>query len=294
VGGARRWIVLGPVGLQAGEAMKLAIVAFLAATLAGPASDLNAGGSRFRATRYFAVPAAAAALLLCEPDFGTAVLILVVAGILVFAAGARLGTLAGVLALAVPLGLVAISTSAYRMRRVLAFLDPWSHRHDIGYQITESLMTLGSGGVVGLGLGASRQKLFFLPAAHTDFVFAVIGEELGFVGVALVVACFAVIGWRAVRAASRARTAFTSLLILGLSSMVLIQAIFNTAVVLGLVPTKGITLPFVSYGGSSLVMSLLAAGVLLRACAECEREPAVAQSPRRSPMKIGLARAGDA
>jgi cell division protein FtsW len=270
--------------------MKIAVVMFLAAALAGPASDQS---GRLRASKFLFAPALAAGLLLCEPDFGTAVLILVVALIMVFAAGARLGTLAGVLALALPAGLVAISTSAYRMRRVLAFLDPWSHRHDIGYQITESLMTLGSGGVLGLGLGASRQKLFFLPAAHTDFVFAVIGEELGFIGIAFVVVCFAVIGWRALRAAAHAKTAFSSLLILGLSSMILIQAVFNMAVVLGLVPTKGITLPFVSYGGSSLVMAMLGAGLLMRACADVGAEAEVT-APMRRARPLAARLAGDA
>jgi cell division protein FtsW len=157
-----------------------------------------------------------------------------------------------------------ITTSAYRMRRVVAFLDPWADRYDTGYQITESLMTIGSGGAFGLGLGDGRQKLFFLPAAHTDFILAVVGEELGFVGILLVVACFAVILVRGVRASLSYADAFRSHLALGITSLLVLQASFNVAVVLGVVPTKGLTLPFLSYGGSSLITSAFLAGVLIR------------------------------
>jgi cell division protein FtsW len=161
-----------------------------------------------------------------------------------------------------------VASSAYRMRRVEAFLDPWVHRSDLGYQITESLMTFGSGGFFGAGLGESKQKLFFLPAAHTDFIFAVVGEELGFLGVLTVLGCFAVIGVRALKAALSRNAPFLSYLTLGLTALLLVQMLFNVAVVLGLVPTKGITLPFVSYGGSSLVASLFTAGILLRLIAD--------------------------
>lgn len=268
-GGARRWIQLGPLGFQAGEVAKLAVVIFLAASLARKQPE-RLQSFRLGVLAPFAVPAVAMGLLLLEPDFGTSVLIAVVTFLMLFVGGARVGYLAGLLALAVPLATLAVSTSAYRMRRVMAFLEPWEHRYDIGYQITESLMTLGSGGALGLGLGESKQRLFFLPAAHTDFIFAVLGEELGFVGVALVIACFGVIGWRALRAALVARAAFLSLLIVGLTSLLLVQASFNIAVVLGLVPTKGITLPFVSAGGSSLLASMFLAGLLMRAVADAD------------------------
>lgn len=266
-GGARRWIQLGPLGFQAGEVAKLAVVIFLAASLAKKPAE------RFESFRLgvlapFAVPAVMMALLLLEPDFGTSVLIAAVTFLMLFVGGARVGYLAGLLALAVPLATLAVSTSAYRMKRVMAFLEPWEHRYDIGYQITESLMTLGSGGAFGLGLGESKQRLFFLPAAHTDFIFAVLGEELGFLGVATVIGCFGVIGWRALRGALLTKNPFASLLIVGLTSLLLVQASFNIAVVLGLVPTKGITLPFVSAGGSSLLASMFLAGLLMRAVAD--------------------------
>jgi cell division protein FtsW len=266
-GGSRRWLQFGPVGLQAGEVAKIAVIVYLAASLA------RKQGERMKTFRlgvlpHFVVPGIAAVLLLGEPDFGTAVLIAAVTFILLFVGGARVGALAGLLALAIPVGVLIISTSPYRMRRVLAFLDPWAHRYDIGYQITESLMTVGSGGLFGLGLGESRQKLFFLPAAHTDFIFAITAEELGFIGVTVVLGGFAFLGGRALFAALRARTAFQAFIIIGIASLLVVQATFNVAVALGLVPTKGITLPFVSYGGSSLVMSMFAAGILLRACAD--------------------------
>lgn len=266
-GGARRWLQVGPIGVQIGELAKGAAVIYLAAALTQRSLDRGRRGS-VGVLGFLVVPGVMMVLLLLEPDFGTAVLIAAVTFLLLFVGGARVGYLAGLLALAVPILTLVVSTSAYRMRRVMAFLEPWEHRYDIGYQITESLMTLGSGGAFGLGLGESRQRLFFLPAAHTDFILAVLGEELGFVGVALVVACFAVIGWRALRAALVSTSSFATLLIVGLSSTFLVQAAFNIAVVLGLVPTKGITLPFVSAGGSSLVTSMFFAGLLLRAVAD--------------------------
>jgi cell division protein FtsW len=210
------------------------------------------------------VPGLAVVLLMGEPDFGTSVLLLGVTFVLLFVAGARLGILFAALVAVVPLAIHQIVSSDYRMRRVLAFLDPWSHRSDIGYQITESLMTFGSGGLFGAGLGESKQKLFFLPAAHTDFIYAVIGEELGFVGAFAVLAAFFVIGSRALTSALGRNRPFHAYLTLGLVSLLLIQMHFNVCVVLGLVPTKGITLPFVSYGGSSLIASMFMVGVLLR------------------------------
>lgn len=271
-GGSRRWINFGPIGVQAGEVAKLALVMFLAASLARKGKGKGKLGAmpglRARSLRYFLVPAICIGLLLGEPDFGTAVLLAAITFVMLFISGARLAPLLGVAVLAVPLALLAIGTSEYRVKRVLAFLDPWAHRYDIGYQITESLMTVGSGGLFGLGLGESRQKLFFLPAAHTDFVFSIIGEELGFMGVLVVIGAFAVIAVRAWQAAARARSPFIALLVVGLGSLLVLQAAFNIAVTLGLVPTKGITLPFVSYGGSSLVMSMAMAGVLLRATAD--------------------------
>jgi cell division protein FtsW len=158
---------------------------------------------------------------------------------------------------------VAIASSPYRMKRVTAFLDPWAHRHDSGYQVAESLMSIGSGGLTGLGLGDGRQKLFFLPEAHTDFIFAIIGEELGLVGVTLLVALYAIVIWRGVRISLAAPETFGTYLGLGLTSIIAFQAAVNMCVAMGLLPTKGLTLPFISYGGTSLLVLMGAAGVLL-------------------------------
>lgn len=263
-GGARRWIDLGPIGIQAGEVMKLALIVWLARSLAEKVKDGRILRFSTGVLPHVLVPGLAVILLLGEPDFGTSAMLLLVTFLLLFVAGARLGLLFGLVAAAVPVGLHLIASSQYRMLRVLAFLDPWAHRKDIGYQITESLMTFGSGGFFGAGLGESKQKLFFLPAAHTDFVFAVVGEELGFIGVVAVLGAFGFIGFRALSAAVRRNNPFLSYLTLGLTGLLLVQMLFNISVVLGLVPTKGITLPFVSYGGSSLVSSMFLAGILLR------------------------------
>jgi cell division protein FtsW len=151
----------------------------------------------------------------------------------------------------------------WRMRRLIAFVDPWQFREGVGYQITESLISIGSGGLTGVGLGQGKQKLFYMPEAHSDFIMSNVGEELGFVGFTLVLLAFVVIVWRGVRAALGARDAFGTYLAWGLTSVFALQALVNTAVVLGAIPAKGLTLPFTSYGGTSLVVSMLCAGVLL-------------------------------
>jgi cell division protein FtsW len=203
------------------------------------------------------------ALVMLEPDFGSAVAIALLLFALLFAAGARISWLVGSLLAAVPVAALTISRSPYRMKRILAFLDPWGHRHDIGYQIAESLMSIGSGGFFGVGLGAGRQKLFFLPEAHTDFIFAIIGEELGLCGSLLVITLYAVVVWRGVRTALNAADAFGTYLALGMTCLIGFGACVNLGVAMGVLPTKGLTLPLVSYGGTSLVVSLFAAGVLL-------------------------------
>lgn len=285
-GGARRWIEIGPIGIQAGEVMKLALIVWLSRSLAEKVTDGRMLRFSTGVLPHLLVPGAAVLLLMGEPDFGTSVLLLSVTFVLLFVAGARMGLLFGALVAVIPLAIHQIASSDYRMKRVLAFLDPWSHRSDIGYQITESLMTFGSGGLFGAGLGESKQKLFFLPAAHTDFIFAVIGEELGFIGAVAVLAAFAVIGARALQAALRRRSPFHGYLTLGLTSLLLVQMLFNVCVVLGLVPTKGITLPFVSYGGSSLVASMFMAGMLLRLISESLASPS-GRSDRRERRPTG-------
>jgi cell division protein FtsW len=204
-------------------------------------------------------------LVLLERDLGTAVLLALLLFAMLFAAGTRLGFLLGALLLAAPVAWTLVAGTPYRMQRIAAFLDPWQHREGVGFQIVESLIGIGNGGWLGQGLGEGKGKLFYLPAAHTDFIAAVVAEETGLLGVTLVLGLYAVLVWRGLRAARDAADGFACFAALGVTTLIGAQALVNLAVVFGLLPTKGLTLPFVSYGGSSLVTLLLAAGVLASA-----------------------------
>jgi cell division protein FtsW len=260
-GGARRWIRFPGFGLQPAEVAKFAWVVYLSYSLAKKREKVALFSVGF--LPHLVLCGVLVLLCMRQPDFGSSVLLVFLLFVLLFAAGAKLSYLVGSVLLALPLAYVAIASSPYRMKRVLAFLDPWAHRHDVGYQVAESLMSIGSGGVTGLGLGDGRQKLFFLPEAHTDFIFAIIGEELGLVGVSLLVVLYALVIWRGVRIALAAPEPFGTYLGLGLTSIIAFQAAVNMCVAMGLLPTKGLTLPFVSYGGTSLLVLMGAAGVLL-------------------------------
>lgn len=263
-----RWIRLGPMHLQPSELAKLAVILYLAWFL-----DLKrrlAGGLEFRmeALQQTLAPALApvllfAGLVVFQPDLGTAIEIALVAVAILYVAGLSPRWLVLGAGLGVPALIALIATASYRQARVLAFLNPEADPQGKGFQLLQSLIAVGSGGFTGVGLMESKQKLFYLPEAHTDFIYAVICEELGFVSAVIVLALFAVYGWRGIRAAFGAPDTFGRLFALGITAMVLSQALINFAVVLGMMPTKGIPLPFVSYGGSSLVVMLLATGVLL-------------------------------
>jgi cell division protein FtsW len=202
-------------------------------------------------------------LCLLQPDFGSAVMIVLITFCMLFAAGARLGYLLGAGLAAVPIVIHLVKGSEYRMRRWEAFMKPFEHRQDAGYQLWESMMGFGAGGMKGVGLGYSRQKLLFLPEAHTDFISAIIGEELGFIGFATLAVVFAVLVARGLRAALRSVDEFGTYLATGLTLLVGVQALTNLAVAVGVLPTKGLVLPFISYGGSSLVMNCVAMGIVL-------------------------------
>ncbi len=260
-----RWIRLGPVSFQPSEIAKLAVILFLAWFLEIRSRPGNFGVNDLGRT---IVPAlgvvfAVAGLVLLEPDLGTAVEICLAGAAVLFVAGLSPGYIFGAAAALVPAVYMAIMRVSYRQERILAFLHPEENAQGAGFQLMQSLIAVGSGGFSGVGLMESRQKLFFLPEAHTDFIYAVICEELGFIGGAIVLALFAVYAWRGLRAAMRAPDEFGSLLALGITFLIASQALVNLAVVLGMMPTKGIPLPFISYGGSSLFASLLATGVLL-------------------------------
>ncbi|HEX8558345.1 MAG TPA: putative lipid II flippase FtsW [Pyrinomonadaceae bacterium] len=261
INGARRWIRFAGFSLQPSEISKLALAVFLARFLerrAGAEGDF---------WRTFApsvlVTGVLALLVVAEPDLGTSMMLAVVCTAMLFTAGARLRhmALAAAPALAGVAGLLLFVP--WRLRRVLVFLDPWEDPQGAGYQVVQSLLAVGSGGVHGVGFTEGRQKMFFLPFAHSDFIFAVVGEELGLFGGLAVVALFGLFLWRGMRAAMRAPDRFGMLLGVGIVTGVVAQALFNISVVLSMLPTKGIPLPFISYGGSSLVPTLFAVGVLL-------------------------------
>ncbi len=260
-GGAQRWIRVPGMSIQPGEIAKLSLVIYLAFSLAKKRDKVRLFSIGFLPHCF--VVGIMVLLCLREPDFGTSVALTFILFAMLFAAGAKISYLVGSVLLALPVGYHLIAHSPYRMKRLIAFVDPWAHRHDVGYQVAESLMSVGSGGLWGQGLGESKQKLFFLPEAHTDFIFSIIGEELGFIGVAIVLALFGVVVWRGLRAALNASDPFGSYLALGITMLFGFQSLVNIGVCTGVLPTKGLTLPFVSYGGCSLVVCCAAAGILL-------------------------------
>src|SRR5437870_8723980 len=261
VNGARRWIKLAGFSAQPSEIAKLSLILFLARLL-----DRRAGAEASFWKTFLpcmVVLAAFAGLVVKEPDLGTALMLAIICFVICFAAGVRPRHMvyASVPALLF-VGKMLIFTP-FRWRRLASFIDPWADQQGAGYQVVQSLIAVGSGGTHGLGFAQGRQKLLFLPFAHSDFIFAVISEELGLVGALIVVFVFAVFLWRGTRAALRAPDRFGTLLGLGVVVGIIAQALLNISVVLALVPTKGIPLPFISYGGSSLVPTLAAVGILL-------------------------------
>ena len=261
VNGARRWIRLPGFSVQPSEISKLTLTIFLAYFLEKRAGEETAFWRTF--VPCISVTGACALLVVAEPDLGTALMLAVVCAVMCYTAGARLLhlALAAVPALVGMAGLLIFTP--WRMRRLVTFLDPWADPQGASYQVVQSLIAVGSGGTSGLGFAQGKQKLFFLPFAHSDFIFAVVGEELGLFGALTVIAVFGLLLWRGVRAALLAPDRFGMLLSLGLVTTIVTQALFNISVVLSLVPTKGIPLPFISYGGSSLVPTMVAVGILL-------------------------------
>jgi len=260
-GGAQRWIALPGFNVQPAEIAKLALVLFGARMLAQMGDRVRDFTTGF--LPLVLVGLVFVGLLLLQPDFGGAVTIMALVAVMLFVAGTRLAYLGTAALLAVPALVGLAIVSPYRLTRLLSFLDPWNARTGTGYQIVQSFLAFGSGGLTGVGLGAGRQKLMYLPEAHTDFVFSVIGEELGLVGVAAIVGLYGVLLWRGIGIAVRAEDPFGALLALGITSLLGLQAIINMSVVTGMLPTKGLTLPLVSYGGSSTIICLAGIGILL-------------------------------
>ncbi len=261
INGTHRWLRLGPVSFQPAELAKLALVIFLAAWLARRGDQVE--DFRRGLLPALAVAGGFAVLVLAQPDLGNCLALILVTFALLFLAGGPVRHLGGILAAGLPLLAVAIWLAPYRMRRITTFLDPWSDPRGSGFQIIQSWLALGSGGLLGRGIGESRQKLFYLPEAHTDFIFAVVGEEMGFVGAAALIGLFAVLVWRGLRIGLRAPDPFGAYLALGITLLIATQTLINLGVVTGLLPTKGLPLPFISSGGSALLVTMLGTGVLL-------------------------------
>lgn len=259
--GARRWLRLGMISVQPAELLKLAVVVYLASYLARKEDRL----AQFRTGLLppLLIVGALGGLLLLQPDLGTVIVVGIVMLTMLYLAGAPIGHLAAIVLAAVPAAAVLILRSSYRRQRLMSFLEPWKDAADSGFQVTQSFLAFGSGGLFGVGLGEGKQKLFFLPEAHTDFVLALVGEELGLVGAAGIMLLFGLLVVKGFRVAGTARDPFGRHLALGITLLIGVQALINACVVTGLLPTKGLTLPLVSYGGSSLVVSLLGIGILL-------------------------------
>jgi cell division protein FtsW len=282
VKGARRWLRVGPLSLQPAEFVKLVVVVYLAAYLAR--KEQRVGECLAGLAPPLIVSGLLAGLVVWQPDLGTAVVIGLVTMGLLFLGGARLRHLTGLVLSAGALLFVLVRTSPYRWQRLMTFLDPWKDPTDAGFQMTQSFLAFGSGGFFGIGLGESKQKLFFLPEGHTDFMLALVGEELGLLGAAFVLVLFMVLVLKGFQIAGRAREPFGRYLALGITLLLGIQVLINAGVVTGLLPTKGLTLPLMSYGGSSLLVSLVGIGILLSISRD-------RQAGRRAGVS-GLGRAG--
>ena len=261
VNGARRWLNIGGLGIQPSELAKIACILFAALMIERRMHRIN--DVSYSLTPIVIVTGAIVGLILLEPDLGTSVSLLLTVGVMIFAAGLSYRYVALAAVVVIPTVMAVLMSAPYRRRRLFAFLDPWQDPLGDGFQIIQSRIAVGTGGVTGRGLMEGVQKLFYLPEPHTDFIYAVIAEELGLIGATAVLICFCVIAWRGLHISSRAEDRFGALVALGLTTMIAVQAFVNMSVVLGLLPTKGIPLPLVSNGGSSLLVSLLAIGMLL-------------------------------
>ena len=259
-GGARRWLGVGQFSLEPSEFAKTAVVLFLARSIARKGERMKYFTTGV--LPHLIVVGFCTLLIAAEPDFGTAAILVLVLVLMMYGGGARPIHLGALVISTLPAVTFALVHWPYRWRRILAFLDPWRYSQDIAFQLVQSLIAFGSGGVTGIGLGESRQKMFFLPEAHTDFIFSLIGEELGLLGAVLVLALFGIVGMRGFRIASRHPDRFASSLAFGLTLVILLEAVVNVGVVVGLLPTKGLALPFLSYGGSALIGTLLQIGIL--------------------------------
>lgn len=261
VGGAKRWLSIFGVSFQPSELARLGLIIYLAYSMSKKQENIKAFSIGF--LPHAVLFGGFTLLIVMQPDFGMAAMIMLIVWIMLFVGGVRLSYLIAALVAMVPLAYYVLRDVEYVQARFLSFLYPWQHQTDAGYQVVHSLMAFGSGGVFGAGIGNSYQKLFYLPEPHTDFIFSVVGEELGLLGVCLITALYFIILWRGFVIAMRSRELFAKFLATGLTAALGLQVCINAGVTLGLVPTTGLTLPFVSYGGTSLVVSAAMVGILM-------------------------------
>jgi cell division protein FtsW len=261
VGGSARWLRLSFLSFQPAELAKLALVIYLAHSLTKKEGKMQSFKEGF--LPYILILSVLFALVIKQPDFGTGVVFVALVFLMLFASGARLLFLALAILAALPVLFFVITRANYRIERLLIYLNPWSDPGDAGFQIIQSFLAFGAGKVSGVGLGLGRQKLFYLPEVHTDFIFSVIGEELGLIGVMVVIGLFAFLIIRGFWTCYRAPDLLGANLALGVTLLIAVQTLLNMGVVMGLLPTKGSTLPFISYGGTSLIINMMAVGILL-------------------------------
>jgi len=261
VNGATRWVRLGSFSFQPSEMAKIALPIFLAFFLTK--HEDTVGELKSTVIPCISALVLLAGLVFVEPDLGTAIVLCAIFSAMYFAAGARIKHIATVGACMVLIGIGAILFAPWRVERLMAFLDPFKHADDAGYQVVQSLYAIGSGGIMGEGFAKGQAKLFYLPYPYSDFIFSVVGEELGLIGTLAVVAAFALLLWRGTRAALLAPDRFGMLLGIGIVTGIVVQALFNISVVISILPAKGIPLPFISYGGSSVLVTLFAVGILM-------------------------------
>lgn len=260
-GGSARWLRFGKISFQPSEFARFALVVFLAYSLEKKGPKLKEFSIGF--LPHFFVFAVFAFCILRQPDFGSAVILAVLTWMMMFVAGVRSVHLAAVLLPLLPILYFLLIHAEYRIKRILSFLNPWQYSADEGYQIVHSLMAFGSGGIWGAGIGKGYQKLFYLPEPHTDFIFSIIGEEFGLMGVLIIIGLYVWILAKGIQIARNAPDTFGSLMAFGLTAAMGLQICINMGVTLGLLPTKGLTLPFLSYGGTSLLLNMASIGVLM-------------------------------
>ncbi|MDD5428659.1 MAG: putative lipid II flippase FtsW [Candidatus Omnitrophica bacterium] len=259
--GARRWFKLGPINFQPSEFAKIAIIIYMADLVSRKGILMKSFIKGYMPSVI--ILGGVVGLVLLEPDLGTAITVSLIAFIILYASGVRPSYIWGSFLASLPVLYILLFRVAYRRKRLMVFMNPWADKRGAGFQIIQSFVALGSGGPFGIGLGQSRQKLFYLPASHTDFIFSIIGEELGFAGVAAIITLFGLLIWQGMKVVFKAVDTFERSLALGIVSLIAIETIINIGVTAGALPTKGLPLPFISYGGSGLIFHLMAIGLLL-------------------------------